>query len=48
MNIVNIIHIGDKAYRIDELPKDRQKEIWKSLNWQALKAVGYKKAEATA
>lgn len=46
MNIVNIIHIGDKAYRMDELPKERQKEIWQRLNEQALKAIGYRKATA--
>ncbi len=46
MNIVNIIHIDGKAYRMDELPKERQKEIWQKLNDQALKAIGYRKATA--
>lgn len=48
MNIINIIHIGEETYRMDELPEERRKEIWQKLNQQALEAVGYRKAEATA
>lgn len=43
MNIVNIIHIGEQTYRMDELPKEKQNEIWQKLNQQALEAIGYKK-----
>lgn len=43
MNIVNIIHIGEQTYRMDELPKEKQSEIWRKLNQQALEAIGYKK-----
>ena len=48
MNIVNIIHIGDQTYRMDELPKEKQSEIWKKLNQQALEAIGYKEDSAPA
>ena len=48
MNIVNIIHIGDQTYRMDELPKEKQSEIWKKLNQQALEAIGYKMNQASA
>ena len=43
MNIVNIIHIGDQAFRMDDLSKEKQKEIQLKLNQQALEAIGYKK-----
>ena len=43
MNIVNIIHINGQSYRMDELPKEKQSEIWSKLNQQALEAIGYKK-----
>ena len=42
MNIVNIVHIGDKSYRMDELPEEKQREIWRLLNKQALEGIGYK------
>ena len=42
MNIVNIIHIGDKTYCMDELPEEKQREIGRLLNKQALEAIGYK------
>lgn len=42
MNIINIIHIGDETYRMDELPEEKQIEIWKKLNQQALEGIGYK------
>lgn len=48
MNIVNIIHIGDETYRMDELPKEKQSEIWQKLNQQALEAIGYKMNQASA
>ena len=48
MNIINIIHIGEETYRMDELPEERRREIWQKLNQQALEAVGYRKVEATA
>ena len=47
MNIVNIIHIGEQVYRMDELPKDKQSEIWQKLNQQALEAIGYKMNETS-
>ena len=42
MNIVNIIHIGDQTYRMDELPEEKQNEIRIKLNQQALEGIGYK------
>lgn len=45
MNIVNIIHIGDQAYRMDELPEEKQNEIRIKLNQQALEGIGYKLTE---
>lgn len=48
MNIVNIIHIDDKAYRVDDLPKEEQSKIWQRLNRQALEAIGYKLQQASA
>lgn len=48
MNIVNIIHIGDQTYRMDDLPKEKQKEIGKLLNQQALEQIGYKRQQVTA
>lgn len=48
MNIVNIIHIGDQTYRMDEFPKEKQIEIWRKLNQQALEAIGYKMNQASA
>lgn len=47
MNIVNIIHINGEEYRMDELPKEKQKEIWRKLNQQALEAIGYKMDQAS-
>ena len=40
MNIVNIIHIGDQTYRMDELSEEKRIEIGKKLNQQALEAIG--------
>ena len=48
MNIVNIIHIGDQTYRMEDLPKEKQSEIWRKLNQQALEAIGYKMNQASA
>ena len=48
MNVINIIHIGEEAYRMDELTEERRREIWQKLNQQALEAVGYRKAETKA
>ena len=48
MNIVNIIHIGDKEYRMDELPKEKQREIGEKLTRQALEGIGYKMNQASA
>lgn len=48
MNIVNIIHIGDEEYLMDELPREKQIEIWRKLNQQALEAIGYKIQQASA
>lgn len=48
MNIVNLVHIGNEVYRIDELPKEKQAEIWQRLNQQALEGIGYRKRQATA
>lgn len=45
MNIVNIIHIGDKSYNMDELPEEIQKEIGWRLNKQAMEAIGYRMRE---
>lgn len=42
MNIINIIHIGDETYRMDELPEEKRIEIGKKLNQQALEGIGYK------
>ena len=42
MNIVNIIHIGDQIYRMDELSEEKQREMGILLNKQALEAIGYK------
>lgn len=47
MNIVNIIHIGDEVYRMDELPEEKQREIGRLLNKQALEAIGYKMNEVS-
>lgn len=47
MNIVNIIHIGEKAYRMDELTEKEQREIWQKLNQQALECIGYKMQQAS-
>lgn len=47
MNIVNIIHVGDEVYRMDELPDEKQREIWRLLNKQALEAIGYKMNEVS-
>lgn len=48
MNIVNIIHIGEQIYRMDELPKEKQIEIGQKLNQQALEAIGYRMNESSA
>lgn len=48
MNIINLIHIGDEVYRMDELPEEKQIEIWRKLNQQALEAIGYKMNQASA
>ena len=48
MNIVNIIHIGDQTYRMDELPEEKRIEIGKKLNQQALESIGYKMNQASA
>ena len=48
MNIVNIIHIGDQTYRMDELPEEKRIEIGKKLNQPALEAIGYKMNQASA
>lgn len=48
MNIVNIIHIGDQTYRMDELPKEKQREIGEKLTRQSLQAIGYKINQASA
>lgn len=45
MNITNIVHIQGEVYRMDDLPKEQQKEIWIKLNQQALEAIGYRKTE---
>ena len=45
MNIINIIHIGDQTYRMDELPEEKRIEIGEKLNQQALEAIGYKMNE---
>lgn len=42
MNIVNIIHIGEQTYRMDELPEEKKREIGILLNKQALEAIEYK------
>ena len=34
MNIINIIHIGDETYRMDELPEEKQKEM-EEKEWEA-------------
>ena len=47
MNIVNIIHVGNEVYRMDELPEEKQREIWRLLNKQALEAIGYKMNEVS-
>lgn len=47
MNIINIIHIGDQTYRMDELPEETQIKIWRKLNQQALEAIGYKMNQAS-
>ena len=47
MNIVNIIHIGEQTYRIDELPEEKRIEIGKKMNQQALEAIGYKMNQAS-
>lgn len=47
MNIVNIIHIGDKTFCMDELPEEMQREIGRLLNKQALEAIGYKMNEVS-
>lgn len=47
MNIVNIVHIGNETYRMDELPNEKQNEIWQKLNQQALEAIGYRKQSTT-
>jgi hypothetical protein len=47
MNIVNIIHIADTEYRMDELPKEKQNEIRRMLNQQALESIGYKRNQVS-
>lgn len=43
MNIVNLIHIGEEVYHMDDLPEEKRLEIRERLNQQALEAIGYKK-----
>ena len=47
MNIVNIIHIGDQTYRMDKLPEEKQHEIGRLMNKQALEAIGYKMSKVS-
>lgn len=47
MNIINIIHIGDRTYQMDELPEEKQREIGRLMNKQALEAIGYKMNQAS-
>lgn len=47
MKIINIIHIANEEYRMEELSKEKQIEIWKKLNQQALEAIGYKINQAS-
>ena len=46
MNIVNLIHIGEKEIRMDTLSREEKKEIWQKLNEQALRTIGYQRKEA--
>lgn len=48
MNIINIIHIGDETYRMDELPEEKRIKIGEKLNQQALEAIGYKMNQDSA
>ncbi len=42
MNIVNLIHIGDKVMNFDDLSEAEKREIGRALNEQALRHLGYK------
>ncbi len=45
MNIVNIIHIGDKVVNWDQLSKEEKQELAVKLNTQALATLGYVKTQ---
>lgn len=40
--ITNLIEIGEETFNMDDLPKERQMEIAKQLNRNALFAIGYR------
>lgn len=45
MNIVNLIHIGDKVKNLDSMSPEERREIATVLNVQALATLGYRRTE---
>lgn len=48
MNIVNLIHIGDEVFNLDDMSQEEKAKIAAQLNKQALESLGYKMREKTA
>lgn len=46
MNIVNLIHIGEEVYNMDDLPEEKRLEIGMQLTERSLVGIGYKKNQS--
>lgn len=48
MNVVNLIHIGDKVVNFKDLTPEEKRKVAIQLNRQALASIGYVTKDETA